>query len=160
MPNVSRPGVAAENRAVPLQHRRGLDSTLVLHVLRFQHALVIAQQPRRRENRLVAKASRLQEVIVAAASGFAVAIADAIADTVRRNIVVVFGDAILILAGVAEPGVAQSFGAVALEPVGIVRQVALVQVELLEVLPNVEILDERKIVVRYYICKLKKFKEK
>lgn len=145
MPNVRRPCVAARNRAVPLQHRRGLDPALILDVLRFQHALVIAQQPRWCKNRFIAEASRLQKVIVAAASGFTVAIAVAIANAVSRNIIVVFGDAILILAGVAEPDVAQSLRAVALEPIGIgIRQIALVQVELLKVLPNVEILNEEE----------------
>lgn len=82
---------------MPLQHRRSLNSALVFYILRFQHALVIAQQPRRREDRLVAEAGCLEEVIVSAGSAsFAVA--------VSRNIVVVFGDAVLV--GVVEPVIA------------------------------------------------------
>lgn len=114
MPDVRRHVVAVRYRTVPLQHRRGLDPTLVLYVFRFQHALVIAQQPRRCENRFIAKASRFQEVIVAAAASFTIAIVIAVANTVGRNIVVVFGNAVLILAGVAESGVTQSFGTIAL----------------------------------------------
>jgi len=105
---------------VSLQHCRGLDSALVLHVLRFQHALVIAQQSRGCEDRLVAETSRFQEVIVSAVSNFtiAVAITSTVADS--RNIVVVFGTAVFVLAGVVESCVAKSLGSVTLRPIGIV----------------------------------------
>lgn len=53
---------------------------------------MVAQQPRRREDRLVAETSCLEEVIVSAGSGFAIAITV----TDSRNIVVVFGDTVLI----------------------------------------------------------------
>lgn len=60
-------------------------------------------------------------MIVAAVSSFTIVIAIAITNTVNRNIVVVFGNVIFNLANVTQPDVAQSFGAIALKPIGIVR---------------------------------------
>lgn len=125
---------------MPLQYCCGLESVLIFHVLRLQHALVIAQQSRGCEDRLVTEAGRLQEVIVSAASDFAVAVAVNGTVANSRNIVVVFGNAVLVLAGVVESRVTQSLGSVTLRPIGIVRQIALVQIELLEVLSDIELL--------------------
>lgn len=79
---------------------------------------MIAQQSRRCEDRLVAEAGRLQEVIVSAASDFAVAVNGTVADS--RNIVVVFGNTVLVLTGVVESCMTQSLGSVTLRPVRIV----------------------------------------
>lgn len=123
MPDVRRHRIASCSRLypVPLQHRRGLDPTLILHVLRFQHALVIAQQSRGCEDRLVAEAGRLQEVVISTASDFsaAVAVTSTVADS--KNIVVVFGNAILVLPGIIESGVTKSLGPITFRSIGIVR---------------------------------------
>lgn len=143
VPDVCGGAAGGRLHPVPLQHRRGLNSALVLHVLRLQHALVVAQQPGRREDRLVAEAGRFQEMIVTAAAGLAVAAA-AVA-VAGGHVVVVFGDVALALARIIERGMTQPLGAVAFGPIGIVRQVALVQVELFEVLPDIEVLKRRNV---------------
>lgn len=106
---------------MPFQYRRGLDPALVLHVLRLQHALVIAQQSRRCENGFVAETGRFQKIIVSAASNFTVAVAvtGTVAD--NRNVIVIFGNVVLVLAGVVQSRVTKSLRSVTFGPIGIVR---------------------------------------
>lgn len=129
--------IAGWNRSVPFQHRGGLNPALVLHVLRLQHALVIAQQSRWCENRFVAETGRFQKIIVSAATNFSVAVTvtGTVADS--RNVIVVFGNIVLVLAGAVQSRMTKSLRSVTFGSIGIIRQIALVQIKLLEVLSDI-----------------------
>lgn len=76
-------------------------------------------------------------MIVSAAPDFTVAVAvtGTVADS--RNIIVVFGNVLLVLASVVESRVTKSLRSVTFRSIGIIRQIALVQIKFLEVLPDI-----------------------
>lgn len=140
----------AQADAVPLEHRSRLDFALVLHVLGLEHALVVAEQPRGCEYGLVAEARRLQEVVVVDAVAVAQQLLRVTRDIVRQQCIVVLhvltqcrDVARSQTSGGAAVAVetSEGLGAVCLGSIRIVGQVALVQIELLEVLLDVVLVD-------------------